>query len=79
MKYISKCKEILNIQLINNQLLIKEFYYFYLSDELKSLMTYKTFIQRFNQLGLHTIHTTRRGKKIARESRKNFWWDNTNS
>ncbi|WAM03990.1 hypothetical protein ONA22_03345 [Mycoplasmopsis cynos] len=62
----------MNIQLINNQLLIKEFYYSYLSDELKSLMTYKTFIQRLNQLGLHTIHATRRGKKIARESRKKF-------
>ncbi|UWV77381.1 hypothetical protein [Mycoplasmopsis cynos] len=70
--YISKCKEILNIQLTNNQLSIKEFYYSYLSDELKSLMTYKTLIQRFNQLGLYTIHTTRRGKKIARESRKKF-------
>ncbi|ATO30830.1 hypothetical protein CO229_01705 [Mycoplasmopsis bovirhinis] len=69
-KYLKTCEFILNCALTNNQLTFKTYYYSEYGSDIRAKICYKTLVKRFNQLGLFNIHTTKRGRKIARLSKK---------
>ncbi|WP_120160574.1 hypothetical protein [Mycoplasmopsis bovirhinis] len=75
-KYLKTCKFTLNSALTNNQLTFKTYYYSEYGSDIREKISYKTLVKRFNQLGLFNIHTTKRGRKIVRLSKKNFKKDN---
>ncbi|BBA22629.1 transposase [Mycoplasmopsis bovirhinis] len=68
--YLKTCEIILNSILTNNQLSFKSYYYSEYGSFIRQKISYKTLVRRFNQLGLFNIHTTKRGRKIAKLSKK---------
>ncbi|WP_223213749.1 hypothetical protein [Mycoplasmopsis bovirhinis] len=69
-KCLKTCEFILNSALTNNQLTFKTYYYSEYGSDIRAKISYKTLVKRFNQLGLFNIHTTKRGRRIARLSKK---------
>ncbi|VEU69100.1 Uncharacterised protein [Mycoplasmopsis canis] len=68
--YLETCQFILNRDLTNNQLSIKTYFNSEYGSFIREKISYKTLVKRFNQLGLFNIHTTKRGRMVARLSKK---------